>query len=192
MRGVCFGGLLVLSLSALLWGQEEPGGDAALRRWLANETRDVGRGESAWALTAEEWDSLRAPLREQYLDMLGLWPLPERTPLKPVVTKTLQRDGFLVQNVHFQSKPGLYVTGNLYLPNPMPQGKLPAVLYVCGHSGRGRDGNKTAFQHHGMWFATHGYVCLIIDTLQLGEVAGIHHGTYQHNRWWWHSAGYTP
>jgi dienelactone hydrolase len=23
-------------------------------------------------------------------------------------------------------------------------------------------------------------------------VAGIHHGTYQHNRWWWHSAGYTP
>jgi dienelactone hydrolase len=66
------------------------------------------------------------------------------------------------------------------------------VLYVCGHSGRGRDGNKTAFQHHGMWFATNGYVCLIIDTLQLGEVAGIHHGTYRHDRWWWQAAGYTP
>ena len=29
-----------------------------------------------------------------------------------------------------------------------------------------------------MWFASNGYVCLIIDTLQLGEIAGIHHGTY--------------
>ena len=89
---------------------------------------------------------------------------------------------------------GVNVTGNLYRPKrtqSKPE-KLPAVLYVCGHSGRGRDGNKTAFQHHGMWFATHGYVCLIIDTLQLGEVAGIHHGTYNHNRWWWHAAGYTP
>jgi len=194
MRGVCLGwGMMaVLGLTALARGQEGPGGDPALRRWLSNETREVGLGESAWALTADEWDSLRAPLREQYLDMLGLWPQPERTPLQPTVTKTLLRDGFSVQNVHFQSKPGLYVTGNLYLPDPLPAGKLPAVLYVCGHSGRGRDGNKTAFQHHGMWFATHGYVCLIIDTLQLGEVAGLHHGTYQHNRWWWHSAGYTP
>ena len=42
-----------------------------------------------------------------------------------------------------------------------------------------------------MWFATHGFACLIIDTLQLGEVAGIHHGTYNKERWWWHSAGYT-
>src|SRR5207237_8522002 len=68
----------------------------------------------------------------------------------------------------------------------------PASLYVCGHSGRGRDGNKTAFQDHGLWFASNGYVCLIVDTLQLGEVAGKHHGTYNLNRWWWHSRGYTP
>src|SRR5213076_2696911 len=87
--------------------------------------------------------------------------------------------------------PGLYVTGNLYRPKKI-DGKLPAVLYVCGHSGRGRDGNKTAFQDHGMWFATNGYVCLVIDTLQLGEVAGIHHGTYNQGRWWWQALGYTP
>ena len=72
------------------------------------------------------------------------------------------------------------------------EGKLPAVLYVCGHSGRGRDGNKTAFQDHGMWFAANGYVCLIIDTLQLGEIAGKHHGTYNLGRWWWQARGYTP
>ena len=40
-----------------------------------------------------------------------------------------------------------------------------------------------------MWFARNGYVCLLIDTLQLGEVAGVHHGTYNLGRWWWHAAG---
>jgi cyanophycinase len=74
----------------------------------------------------------------------------------------------------------------------MVTGKLPAILYVCGHSGRGRDGNKTAFQDHGMWFARNGYVCLIVDTLQLGEIPGKHHGTYNLGRWWWHSLAYTP
>ncbi|MGI8601915.1 MAG: alpha/beta hydrolase family protein [Verrucomicrobiales bacterium] len=142
----------------------------------------------------EQWEARRPALRQEYLEMLGLWPLPERTPLQAQVTGTLERkDGFRVEMVHFQSRPKLYVTGNLYLPKDARAGaKLPAVLYVCGHSGRGRDGNKTTFQHHGMWFATHGHVCLIIDTLQLGEVAGIHHGTYRHDRWWWQARGYTP
>ena len=31
-----------------------------------------------------------------------------------------------------------------------------------------------------------------MDTLQLGEIAGKHHGTYNLNRFWWHSRGYTP
>ena len=70
--------------------------------------------------------------------------------------------------------------------------RLPAILYLCGHAGRGRDGNKTAFQDHGMWFARNGYVAFLIDTLQLGEVAGVHHGTYNLGRWWWQAAGYTP
>jgi hypothetical protein len=43
-----------------------------------------------------------------------------------------------------------------------------------------------------MWFATHGYACLVIDTLQLGEIGAIHHGTYRYNRWWWQARGYTP
>src|SRR4029079_15374396 len=55
-----------------------------------------------------------------------------------------------------------------------------------------RDAVKTPFQSHGIWFARHGYVCLIVDTLQLGEIAGFHHGTYNLDRWWWQSRGYTP
>ncbi len=201
----CFG-LLGLSLHAA----EPLPGDEAIEKYLTGETKLLSLGVLAEADSREAWEAKREELKRQYWDMLGLWPVPERTPLKAQVTGTVARENFTVEKVHFQSKPGLYVTGNLYLPKVghvsnlsgqekkkdgqvgnLPDGKLPAVLYVCGHSGKGRDGNKTAFQQHGMWFATHGYVCLIIDTLQLGEVAGIHHGTYNLDRWWWHSYGYT-
>ena len=201
----CFG-LFGLSLIAA----EPRPGDEAIEKYLASETKLLSLSVLAEADSREAWEAKREELKRQYFDMLGLWPLPERTPLKAQVTGTVARENFTVEKVHFQSKPGLYVTGNLYLPKVgqvsnlpgqikkkdgqvgnLPHGKLPAVLYVCGHSGKGRDGNKTAFQQHGMWFATHGYVCLIIDTLQLGEVAGTHHGTYNKDRWWWHSHGYT-
>src|SRR5262249_22326429 len=121
---------------------------------------------------------------------------PTKTPLHATVTGTLERHGAVIEKIHFQSRPGLYVTANLYRPkNAAPGSKLPTILYLCGHSGRGRDGNKSAFQDHGLWFANNGYLCIILDTLQLGEIPGVHHGTYgsvQPPRWWWHSIGYTP
>ncbi len=127
--------------------------------------------------------------------MLGLDPLPEKTDLKPVVTGSVEHDDFIVEKLHFQSRPGLYVTGNLYLPKKIDK-PLPAILYVCGHGRVVKDGvsygSKAHYQHHGAWFARNGYVCLTIDTLQLGEIEGIHHGTHRDGMWWWLSRGYTP
>ncbi len=166
-------------------------GDAMIDAYLAGETEKLSQRFLDGATTRAEWEARRPRLKQEYFEMLGLWPLPERTPLHPTVTGTVERGDVVIEKLHFQSRPGLYVTGNLYRPKAA-HGRLPAVLYVCGHSGRGRDGNKTAFQDHGMWFASNGYICLIIDTLQLGEVPGIHHGTYQYGRWWWQARGYTP
>jgi dienelactone hydrolase len=127
--------------------------------------------------------------------MLGLDPLPKKTDLKPVVTGKIEHEQFTVENIHFQSMSGLYVTANLYIPKGLEK-PAPAILYVCGHARVKKDGvsygSKTAYQHHPAWFARHGYVCLIIDTLQLGEIEGIHHGTYRYKMWWWNSRGYTP
>jgi dienelactone hydrolase len=166
-------------------------GDEMIDKYLAQETAKLTARVLDGATTLEQWQARRPRLRQEYLDMLGLWPLPEKTSLNVQVTGSLEREDFVIDKLHFQSRPGLYVTGNLYRPKKTT-GKLPAVLYVCGHSGRGRDGNKTAFQDHGMWFASNGYICLIIDTLQLGEIPGIHHGTYREGRWWWQARGYTP
>ena len=145
--------------------------------------------------SAAEWNEAKPKLREQLFDMLGLNPLPAKTPLQPVVEGTTDEAEFVVERVHFQSMPGLYVTGNFYRPKNADK-PLPTILYVCGHGQVKKDGvsygNKTHYHYHGSWFARNGYNCLIIDTLQLGEIEGIHHGTYKMNRWWWNSRGYTP
>jgi dienelactone hydrolase len=142
-----------------------------------------------------DWESARGRLRTELKEMLGLHPEPSRTDLHPTITGTVEGDGYVVENLHFQPMPRLYLAANLYRPKVV-EGKLPAILYVCGHSnvqeGGVSLGNKTAYHHHGVWFARHGYVCLVIDTVQWGELVGHHHGTYRLGRWWWASRGFTP
>jgi cephalosporin-C deacetylase-like acetyl esterase len=193
LRAILVSILLVLASSA----SAQPsllGGQASMEAFLNQEAIRLDAKFLEGITNRSQWEARRPELRQQYLEMLGLWPWPERTSLHAQITGTIERnEGYRVEKLHFQSRPQLYVTANLYLPTDAKAGaKLPAVLYVCGHSRRGRDGNKSAFQHHGMWFATHGYACLIIDTLQLGEIAAIHHGTYRYDRWWWQARGYTP
>ena len=167
-------------------------GDEAIQAHLAVEAEKIHGRFLDGVASAEDWERLRPQYKREYFHMLGLWPLPEKTPMQATVTGTLEGDGYVVEKLHYQSRPRLYVTGNLYRPPTIKAGeRLPAIFYVCGHSGRGRNGNKTAYQSHGMWFARHGYVCLVVDSLQLGEIAAIHHGTYREQRWWWHSRGYT-
>jgi dienelactone hydrolase len=160
--------------------------------YLKRRANELESKFMAGAKSLDEWKAKLPGLRREYLDMLGLWPLPPRTPLNVKVTGTVERGPVVIEKLHYQSRPGLYVTANLYRPAKPAEKKMPAILYVCGHSGRGRDGNKTAFQDHGMWFARNGYVCLVVDTLQLGEVKGDHHGTYNLGRFHWLSLAYTP
>lgn len=145
--------------------------------------------------TKEDWEKQRPELRRQFLDMMGLHPLPPRTPLNPVVTGTTDGGTFTVERLHFQSMPGLYVTANLYLPKRR-EGRLPTILYVCGHGNVVIDGvsygSKAHYQYHPAWFAANGYACLILDTVELAEIRGDHHGTHGAKMWWWQSRGYTP
>ena len=138
----------------------------------------------------EAWQKQRPELRRQLLEMLGLDPLPMRTPLKARVTGRFERPEYHVENVVFQSMPGLYVTGNFYVPAGSPRA-LPTVLYLCGHKPHPL-GAKFQYQDRGIWYASHGYVCLVLDTLEMAELAGIHHGTHSLDMWNWLSLGYTP
>jgi dienelactone hydrolase len=163
--------------------------------YFAAETAKLRDACLADVESLEDWEAKRDAYRRQLLEMLGLDPLPEKTPLEATVTGKVEHPEFTVENLHYQSRPGLYVTGNLYLPKNLDR-PAPAVLYVCGHGLVKKDGvsygNKVTYQHHGAWFARNGFVCLTIDTLQMGEIEGIHHGTHRYDMWWWLSRGYTP
>src|ERR1043166_7474551 len=170
-------------------------GDKMLAEYFQAETAKVSENCLRNVRTLEDWTSQRETNRQQLLEMLGLFPLPDRSALKPVVTGKVEHELFKVEKLHFQSMPGLYVTANLYLPKNLSK-PAPTILYLSGHgpviSNGISYGNKVAYQHHGAWFARNGYVCLLIDTIQLGEIQGEHHGTYRDNMWWWNSLGYTP
>jgi dienelactone hydrolase len=93
--------------------------------------------------TREAWEARRRAVREQVLVALGLWPLPEKTPLDPVVHGKVDRDGYTVEKVFFASTPGHYVSGNLYRPRASegrepPSEKHPGVLCPHGHWRNGR------------------------------------------------------
>ena len=196
---------LLLSLAFASWGLAQgpepksfPRGEKMVRAYFREQVRDIAGHCLTDLTTKEEWEKQRPELRRQFFEMMGLWPLPPRTALKPVVTGTIEGEGFTVEKLHFQSVPGLYVTANLYLPRTagVANRKLPTVLYVCGHGnvveGGVSYGSKVYYQYHPAWFAAHGYACLVLDTLQLGEIPGLHHGTYKLGMWWWQNRGYTP
>lgn len=75
--------------------------------------------------------------RTRLLVGLGLWPLPPKTPLNPVIHGLIDKGEYTIQKVYFESMPGHYVTGNLYRPKGKP-GKLPAILNPHGHWQDGR------------------------------------------------------
>jgi dienelactone hydrolase len=170
-------------------------GQRLLDAYFRSQTRRIADGCLADLKSKEDWERKRPERRRQLLEMLGLWPLPPRTDLHPVITGKVEAEAFTVEKLHFQSRPGLYVSANLYLPKKAAS-PAPAVLYLCGHGGTIINGvsygNHVYYQHHPAWFAEHGFVCLIIDSLELGEIRGEHHGTYKENRWWWQTLGYTP
>lgn len=155
---------------------------------VCQEAQGVSRGSLAAPLSPEQWQATVAERREMWREMLGLSPLPPRTPLEATVTGVLERGDYVVEKIHFQSMPGAYVAGNLYRPAQITQ-PLPAVLYMCGHT-KGKV--SATYQANPRWFGQHGYVALVLDPIQLGECQGLHHGTYREGRWDWPSRGYTP
>jgi dienelactone hydrolase len=182
-------------LSAAMVTNKPTPGDFQLDDYFRAETLKLEAACLADIKTLDDWNSRRDTYRRQLEEMLGLSPMPPRTDLKPVVTGRLEHEQFTVEKLHFQSMPQLYVTANLYLPKNLAK-PAPAILYVSGHAVVKTNGvslgNKAGYQHHGEWFARHGYVCLTIDTIQLGELEGVHHGTFREGMWWWNSRGYTP
>ena len=82
----------------------------------------------------DAWEARAAELKQQLRVSLGLWPATELDPVQPEIYGRVEREGYTIEKVVFESLPGLKVTGNLYRPATIPEGKrVPAVLAPHGH-----------------------------------------------------------
>jgi len=165
--------------------------DLTVRSYLCREAARI-TNESIHEMppTARGWEIVRPKRLQQYYEMLGIDHLMakrERPPLNVKVTGVLDREKYRIEKLSYESLPQLYVTANLYVPKGL-KGRAPAVLYVCGHSA----GQKVPYQPHARRWAELGFVTLIIDSIQLGEIRGFHHGCYREGWFNWYSRGYTP
>src|SRR6188474_272590 len=116
---------LVLAMACLAvdgWCQTQPfdqpdrgaPGDEMIQGYLAQEAEKLTAGFAGDVKSLAEWQANRPQYVEEYFYMLGLSPRPEKTPLNATVTGSLKGDGYEVDLLHYQSRPQLYVTGNLY------------------------------------------------------------------------------
>lgn len=91
---------------------------------------------------------------------------PERTPLNARIVATLQRDGYRIEKLLYQSLPGLYATANVYVPTGGTP-PFPAVLGTAGHANEGKA--SATYQHGWIAMAKRGYIVLAYDPIGQGE-----------------------
>ncbi|GAB2855948.1 alpha/beta hydrolase family protein [Hymenobacter ruber] len=130
-----------------------------LHAQYAPRAAELDHAAQSPAGAAQYRDSVRARFRR----VLG--PLPTRTPLRAQVTGKLQRPGFQIEKIIYESTPKHHVTANLYVP--AGKGKKPGVLLFCGHEQESKA--TVSYQKTAILLAQHGFVVLVIDPISQGE-----------------------
>lgn len=168
----CLGGLALVSFSPPSRAGDESlrvlGDDAGRHleeRLMEEFYARVEARKEAYEQIESRADCLRwqQERREFFLDAIG--GLPERTPLEAKIVGELRGDGYRVENVLFQSRPGHHVSGNLYLPEG--EGPWPGVLVPCGHSHNGKAAG--GYQRTAILLARHGMAAFCYDPIGQGE-----------------------
>ncbi len=114
--------------------------------------------------TKSDWIKRQEKVKEILMEIVG--PFPEKTPLNPSITGVLQKDGYRVEKIIFESMPAYYVTGCLFIPDGIV-GKRPAILDNIGHSDDSF--RKMSYQNVIHNLVKKGFIVFAIDPVQLGE-----------------------
>lgn len=155
--------------------------DAALDLWRHVERRTVAAlGPGPWdAGDPPPSDELRArqvAVREALADAIGGLPhTPEGFSASATVVK--QREiptgpgrPCVVETIVFQSRPGVYVTANVYRPAGHGAGgeaAAPGIVFLCGHAESGKA--SKSYQRAAMTLAANGFTVLSFDPIGQGE-----------------------
>lgn len=114
-------------------------GAQTVERPQATELRDLNKSYFPFTPVKDraEWEVRRAEVVRRVQLAAGLWPMPDRPPVKAVIHGRIEREDYTVDKVYFMSLPGHFVTGSLFLPKQPPE-KMPVVLCPHGHWPDGR------------------------------------------------------
>lgn len=125
---------------------------------------DKREQEIAEITTLEGWKERQAWTKKTLMEVVG--PFPEKTPLNPSITRTIQKDGYRLEHVVFESQPGFFVTSTLFIPEDS-KGKAPAVIYCSGHTLEGY--RSATYQHVILNLVKKGFIVLAFDPVGQGE-----------------------
>jgi hypothetical protein len=125
--------------------------------------------------TKQEWEKYRTHLRNEIIKKAGVF-IDHKLPLNYQETGTEKMEGYSIKNIIFQTRPGVYATANLYVPDG--RGPFPGVINMNGHWPEARMAEMV--QSVGHTLALNGYVCLNIDAFGSGERSTIH-GEYEYH-----------
>ena len=125
------------------------------------------RENRAWeeVKSREDWEAFRPPRLRALRESLGPPRAEPTAPPRVKVTRSLPGEGYRVENLVFESRPGLVVTANLYAP-AVPKGPMPGLLISHSHHNPKTQGE---LQDMGMTWARRGCLVLIMDHLGHGE-----------------------
>jgi cephalosporin-C deacetylase-like acetyl esterase len=140
-----------------------------MKRYLL---RQVEEAEKRWHTayearkTPEQIADYQKKAKKYFIDSIGGFP--QRTPLNAQVTGRVQKNGYSVEKIIFESQPKHFVTAAAFLPDPNKfKSPYPGVVVVCGHSKNGKA--CEAYQKACALMATNGLVALIVDPIEQGE-----------------------
>ena len=124
----------------------------------------------------EEVDARREELKFNLQMSAGLYPWPDKTPLNVRRETVDVFDGYSIDKIMFETRPGFWSTGNLFLPSPLPD-KAPALLNVIGHWGEQRlhRSDKADYPQQISNFAKMGFICLVTDMIGMVDSRQISH-----------------
>jgi hypothetical protein len=144
----CYAGALPEEPETLSW-QRMLESKEMVTRYLIRVARELTDRAASEFSTRAAWEKVKEQRRLELLDMLGLNPLPARTPLNLRVTGVIEKGEYTIEKLAFESLPRIFATANLYLPRSRNQ-RVPAVIYGLRPLGLAawQQGAVPASRHH--------------------------------------------
>jgi len=118
--------------------------------------------EVAACNSLSDWQKRQEWLRTTLKEVAGKFP--QKTPLNAKTTRVINKSGFRVEHIVYESQPGFFVTSSMFLPAGL-KGKAPVIIYCSGHSGNG----YRAYQTQIINLVKKGFIVFAFDPVDQGE-----------------------